>query len=353
MSEEQSTLEFEKIASEEIDSNSDTASYKINTYGADFTLEILSKKLNDGEIVVPQFQRRYVWNNKKASKLIESFLLGLPVPQIFVYRDEDSQDLLVVDGQQRLKSINYFFQGVYADNTPFRLQGVKSQWEGKLYTELSQQDQRKLNNSILRATIFEQTDPQDKTSVFQIFERLNTGGMALNQQEIRNCVIHGEINNFLESLNQYPKWRELLRKDLPDPRMRDIEMILRFFALYEHWETYTKPMKDFMSNYMKQRKDITSSQRQDFKLLFESIIDKLHSEIGTGAFRLKSAINVAMFDSIMVSLASVGIDNVKDLKSSFSKLKGNEAYLKYISDSTTDSENVTGRIKIAIRYFSE
>jgi hypothetical protein len=83
-------IDLEKIKSEEEDLEIDSAKYDINTYGADFTLELLSKKIDEKEIVVPEFQRRYVWPIKKASKLIESFLLGLPVPQIFLYRDKDN-----------------------------------------------------------------------------------------------------------------------------------------------------------------------------------------------------------------------------------------------------------------------
>lgn len=94
---------IEKITSEEEDSQIETASYEIRTYGADYTLEVLSNKIDEKEIRIPSFQRRYVWKQDRASRLIESFLLGLPVPQVFLFRREN--DLLVVDGQQRLKTI--------------------------------------------------------------------------------------------------------------------------------------------------------------------------------------------------------------------------------------------------------
>jgi len=110
MNNDEDIIEFEHIDAEEQDKEQDIAKYKLNTYGADFTLEVLNNKIREKEIVIPPFQRRYVWDQKKASKLIESFLLGLPVPQIFLYREEEKQDLLVVDGQQRLKSISFFFE---------------------------------------------------------------------------------------------------------------------------------------------------------------------------------------------------------------------------------------------------
>ena len=114
-------IELEDIPSEQEDLDIDNASYEIKTYGADFTLEILSKKFDSGEIVIPDFQRKFVWPPKKSSKLIESFLLQLPVPQVFLYREEENQDLLVVDGQQRLKTVNYFFNEKFEDKSGFYL----------------------------------------------------------------------------------------------------------------------------------------------------------------------------------------------------------------------------------------
>ena len=344
---------LEEIESETEDKEIDTAPYKINTYGADWTIEILNNKLNDKEIIVPPFQRRYVWPPKKASKLVESFLLGLPVPQIFLYRVEESQDLLVVDGQQRLKSIQYFFNGKFEDGSDFFLRGVKPTWEGKTYKTLSEPDRRRFKNSILRTTIFEQTDPKDQSSVFEIFERLNTGGMALTPQEIRNCVIQGEINILLKELNEYRNWRDLLRKEQPDNRMRDTEIILRFLALYKRSENYTKPMKDFITYFMKDNKHLSDDDKQEYSTLFKSVVDKIHSEIGTSAFKIKAGINVALLDSVMVAVARIGPTGITNLRERYNKLMANQSYLESISKSTTDKERVERRINIAIETFSK
>lgn len=249
-------IELETLTSEEEDKDTDTALYKINTYGVDFSLEVYANKINEGEISIPEFQRRYVWNHKKASKLIESFLLGLPVPQVFLYREQETERLLVVDGQQRLKTISNYINGKYEDGSAFYLIGVKQQWEGKAYADLSEPDRRRFKNTPLRATVFEQTDPKDDSSMFQIFERLNTGGMPLSQQEIRNSIYHGTIVSFLKDLNNDKNWRKLLKKPKPDDRMRDIEMILRFFALNENWKAYRPTMKDFISNFMNKNRNL-------------------------------------------------------------------------------------------------
>src|SRR3989344_8302099 len=348
-------IHFEEIASEQLDKEIETAGYKINTYGADMTLEILAKKVHEKEISVPPFQRRYVWPVKKASRLIESFLLGLPVPQIFLFRREKSQDLLVVDGQQRLKTIFFYIQTEkFEDGAEFYLQGVRQEWEGKKYSQLTEADKRRLKNSILRTTIFEQTIPDSDSSMFEIFERLNTGGIPLSQQEIRNCMYYGEIVNFLKILNEDQNWRNLLRKNSPDRRLKDIELILRFFSLFEK-EDYKKPMKDFISNFMKKHQDINDSKKKEFKEIFTKVITKIYADIGTSAFRSKSGsgINVAILDSICVAIAKIGPDKINNLKERYSKLLENSAYLDYVSTWTTDKDRVEGRIKIAIEMLSK
>lgn len=345
-------IELEDIPSEQDDLDIDNAAYEIKTYGADLTLEILSKKFDTGEIIVPDFQRRYVWLHKKASRLIESFLLGLPVPQVFLYREEKKQDLLVVDGQQRLKTVNYFFNEKLENGSEFYLKGIKPEWEGKKYSTLTEPDRRKLNNYILRATIFEQVDPKDNSSIFEIFERLNTGGMPLNEQEIRKCVIRGPINKFIESLNLYDNWRKLLKKDNPDARMKDVEMLLRFFALWDGWKKYKKPMKDFITEFMRERKNINEKEQKQYSQIFKGTVDKIYNGAGTDVFRIKAGINIAVFDSIMVALASLDNKKNNNLKKKVEGLKKDPAYLDAVSKSTTDADRVESRIKIALQKLS-
>ncbi|MBI3811806.1 MAG: DUF262 domain-containing protein [Nitrospirae bacterium] len=210
------SIALEKLASEIEDEYSDSSPYKIISFPADFTLKGLHEKFISKEIIVPQFQRQYVWNIERASKLIESFLLGLPVPGIFLYREKNSQKLMVIDGQQRLKSIFGFLNGKFPDtNNRFCLKSVRTTWNGKSYEKLEESDQIKLRDSVLRAIIIEQIDPADHSSMFHIFERLNTGGMSLRPQEVRNCIHQGPLNDLLNKLNQYKPWREIVGWVLP------------------------------------------------------------------------------------------------------------------------------------------
>ena len=349
----ESNIELENLASEEEDLDIDTAPFQIHTYGADYTLEILAKKIDEKEIIIPPFQRLYVWTDKKASKLVESFLLGLPVPQIFLYRQEKTENLLVVDGQQRLRTIHYFMRGWLENERPFALRGVKQNWEGKTFMQLDEPDKRRFKNSVMRATVFQQTDPKDNSSVFQIFERLNTGGMALTMQEIRNCVTRGKINDFLAKLNAYSAWRSLLNKQSPDTRMKDVEMILRFLALYEEWQSYKKPMKDFISNFMEKNKNLNTPTQNKYEKIFQNAVGFISKEIGSSAFRLTAGTNIALFDALTVAIAKSDIRKIKDAKIKLEDLKKNPIFVEAVSSHTTDEEKVQSRIKIALQTFAK
>ena len=225
--------------------------YDITSYPSDYIVKVIYEQWQSGQLVIPGYQRHYVWNLKQASRLIESFLLGLPIPQVFLYRERSSPKQIVVDGQQRLGTIARFYSGQFSENRAFRLLGVNAIWEGRTYTELSEDDRTTLDTATLRSIVVRQIQPNDNTSVYQIFERLNTGGTQLNAMEIRRAIYHkGPANNLLERLNENPDWRTLFGMQQKDARFRDIELILRVLALAENWREYVKPMKKFLSAYM-------------------------------------------------------------------------------------------------------
>ena len=170
--------------------------YEIAAYPTDFTIQVLHQKWMDGQLVIPDFQRSFVWNLTQASRFIDSLLLGLPIPQLFLYRPFSSSKLIVVDGQQRLATIGKFYSGVFSERQVFKLRGVSEEWNGKLYTELSEDDRYRLDDSTLRSIIVRQVQPKGDSSIYQIFERLNTGGTHLNAMEIRKAIYHGARYKF-------------------------------------------------------------------------------------------------------------------------------------------------------------
>lgn len=163
--------------------------YSITSYGADFDVEGLVRRISRQDIYVPPFQRRRVWNIKQASRFVESLLLGLPVPGIFLSKDGESRHL-VIDGQQRLRSLEDFYSGIFEPTgKKFALTGLKSPFSGLTYKDLAPEDKRRLDDSIIHATIIRQDYPDDgNSSIYFVFERLNTGGTQLQPEAKSNAV---------------------------------------------------------------------------------------------------------------------------------------------------------------------
>ena len=183
--------------------------YDISSYGADYDVDGLVKRLERGDLFVPPFQRSYVWKIKEASKFIESLLLGLPVPGVFFAKEAESNRLLVIDGQQRLKTLSFFYKTVFnpqdgeKKQRVFKLTGVQKQFDDRTYKELSDSDRIKLNDSIIHATIIKQESPKnDNTAIYYIFDRLNSSGTKLTAQEIRTAISNGGFINLLKELNE-------------------------------------------------------------------------------------------------------------------------------------------------------
>ncbi|MGQ4808744.1 hypothetical protein NKDENANG_02132 [Candidatus Entotheonellaceae bacterium PAL068K] len=348
-----SDIEFERLTSEEEDYESAPPTYEINTYPADFTLEVLHQKWQAEDIEIPPFQRQFVWKQVQASKLIESFLLGLPVPAVFLYMERKSQKFLVIDGQQRLRSIFYFFEGFFGEEqkgrqTVFQLKGLseKSPYLGKGFKDFDDANQRKLRNCVLRSFIIQQLDPDDDTSIYHIFERLNTGGTLLANQEIRNCVYRGSFNELLHELNALPDWRSIVGKPHPDSRQKDVELILRFFALLDQIH-YQKPMKDFLSKFMKANREIGQDVLQQFQKLFTMTCKAIVEHLGEKPFHIRAGLNSAVFDSVMVSFARhLGVIP-PDIKQRYRDLTQDSDFQKTISSATTNEDTVKRRLQLA------
>ena len=251
--------------------------------------------------------------------------------------------LLVIDGQQRLRTICGFFDERLPSGANFFLKGVDPRWEGKRYSGLEEDEKRRLRGAILRMVTVEQLDPADNKSIYHIFERLNTGGTGLTPQEVRNSSYHGPFNDMIKSVNGDSSWRAIFGKDEFDPRMRDAELVLRFLSLNENPQGYAKPMKQFMSDFMAAQRDGSVDRH---KVLFTTTVKAVLDHFGARPFHLRRGINVAAYDSVMVAFASGG--NVpSDIKDRWVKLKENESFQQAITASTTDVDTVKSRIALA------
>lgn len=336
------------------------ARFDITSFGADYDVEGLVKRLNRDDIFIPLFQRNYVWNVTEASRFVESLLLGLPVPAVFLAREPDSNRLLVIDGQQRLKTLQFYFSGYFnpkeGDKTKrvFRLTGVQPEFEGRTYQELREPDRIQLNDSIIHAIIVKQESPPgDDTSVFHIFERLNSEGRKLTEQEMRAALYHGDFIAMLRTLNSYKNWRSIFGN--PHSRLKDEELILRFLALEERADKYERPMAEFLTKFTAKNRKPSSEQLARWHDLFTKVIDEIHSNLGNKAFRPERALNAAVFDSVMVGVArrlvKGPIKSEIDFNSAYSHLLSDKAYQDVTLRATSDDTSVKKRIEMATQAF--
>jgi uncharacterized protein with ParB-like and HNH nuclease domain len=344
---------FQSLDSEIIDGETSHIDYEVLTYPADYTLEGLVSKLDKGQIKIPHFQRRFVWSIAQASKLIESFLLGLPVPAIFLYSDKD-EILNVIDGQQRLLSIYYFLTGYFGEEQKgkrltFKLLGLK---ENNPYFEATYSSLRlsnfaafnKLNNSVLRAFIVKQIQPKDNTSIYHIFERLNTGGTQLQGQEIRNCIYYGKFNDLIVQLNKSESWRKIFGSQSLNKHKRDEELILRFFALYTEYDSYCKPMKDFLSNFMANNRNPSDKIIMQWEDIFKRTSAVTLEILGEKPFILTRGLNVAIFDTVFTLLAkNINDVNKGTLMKKYQTLLKEDGFIKAVTSGTTDEISIKNR----------
>ncbi len=330
-------------------------SFTISSYGADYTVDSLVKRMRTESFFVPPFQRSLVWNARQASRFVESLLMGLPVPGIFVFREAKTNRHLIIDGQQRLKTLQGFYDGLFRGQE-FRLQDVRKPWAGKTYKELDTQDVLRLDDSIVHTTIFRQEKPDDNTdSIYEVFERINSGGIKLSDQEIRVCVNFGGSSELLRQLNEITSWRQLY--GAKSARLKDQELILRFLALTHNLDNYSRPMRTFLNRFMESNKSLEKTAAEKYFSEFKTAIDFIQSALGRRAFRPERSLNTAVFDAVMVGTASrLNKGEITDLggyAKAYDELLADSGFREAYTRSTADEEKVRARIGLARDAFAK
>ncbi len=330
----------------------DVPEYWITSYGIDYDVAGIVRRLQNGDIEIPPYQRGLVWDIARASRFIESLLLRLPVPGIFLYRKGDSQKQQVIDGQQRLRTLQSYYEGSFAGKN-FALTDVKNHYKGLKYCNLNAVDRRKLDDAIIHATIIRQDKPDDGgSSQYAIFERINTTATPLRPQEIRAAIYPGAFNQLLAELNMNPDWRLLFGK--PHKRRRDEELILRFFALYYCGDKYWQPMKGFLNEFMSKNRSLESLPADELRDLFENTVGAIRTSIGPKAFKLHHAVNAALFDAIMVGVARRPADKGSTiaLSCAYRELISDKAFRDLLDARTSNEPSVEGRLRFATDAFA-
>jgi hypothetical protein len=338
---------------EEVDENEVSVAYDIASYPSDLTLSVVNEMWTNGDIVIPDFQRNFVWSIKQSSLLVESFLIGLPVPQVFFYIDAANKSQ-VIDGQQRIMSVVYYLDGYFgAENIQgkkqvFRLQGLDdaSPFAKKRFEDLSETHQRKLKGAVLRAINIRQLNPKgEATSIYHIFERLNTGGTPLKPQEIRNCVFRGNFVKVLRDLNQDPNWRKIVGKTTYDRHQKDVELILRIFGLTYFFNDYEKPMKEFLNRTMTREKAGTSSEVRTMIADFPKVAAKIVALLGERPFHVRGPLNSAALDAVFATLLRSKRPLPSDLPERYKRLTEDKEFIETTYYSTSDIAVVKRRFE--------
>ena len=368
------------------DEETSIVSYDISVIPNDFNVMTINNLIESGVISMPAFQRNYVWDRKRASRFIESLILGLPIPQLFLYQ-QDRNKYSVIDGQQRLMTIYFFVkqrfpragkraflrkvfdvdgmipENILSDNTyfqDFKLQfaklenGAQHPLNNKKYHTLDSSQRSAFDLMPIRCMSIRQNKPDDSSSIYEIFSRLNTGGLNLSPQEIRGCLYSSAFYNMLYHLNQDEQWRKLLGKKEEDDKFRDVEILLRSFALLYDQELYTGSMAQFLNNFSKKAQKFDSVEIQKNESLFHSFL-QICTPIDTKYFlSLTGSFNVSLFDAVFVVVARMiqekGIEKSNISQRSFELLREDAEFKQAITHSTSHVDSIKTRVRLAKKY---
>ena len=290
---------------------------RVATQSLDLSIEALVARISrNGLILQPEFQRDYVWSPAKASALVESVLMRIPLPVVYLAETAEG-DWEVVDGQQRLTSLHSYVVGQFPDGTAFRLgqMNVRNDVKGKAFKNLSKADQNAILNYTLRAVILQNESHPDLK--FEVFERLNCGSVQLKDAELRNCMYRGPYNDMLNELAENPFLLKVRHAETPHKRMEDRQLILRFLAMKRNSHLNFKGgMKQFMNREMEEHRHESLAEISTLKALFESAIECAWAVFGPNAFRRwsrgddsspegqwETKLNVALWDTVLYTFA--------------------------------------------------
>jgi hypothetical protein len=304
---------------------------RLHTETYDFSVSTLLDYIKDKRIFVPEFQRRYVWSDAQASRLVESLIIQCPIPVIYLNQEQDER-LSVIDGNQRLKSLERFANNIF----PLRGLTAYPELEENLFHQLDPRFQRHILNRTLRCiVILKDTHPQVK---FDVFERLNTGSVKLTPQELRHGLYFGPLMELVAKLAKNKDWANLFPAG-PDRRMRSEEFIIRFLAFHYDLDNYEKPLSAFLNSFAGKNRAVSAERLAEYKTLFEEVAALLRKVYGDFAFKvfdadrnIVSGFNAALFDAEITAVSG----NLAKARA-FSEAKRN-AWLNKLASMFSDPE---------------
>lgn len=313
--------------------------------------------------VQPDFQRHFVWDLKTCSRLIESALLRVPLPAIYLSEEKDGSTA-VIDGQQRLTA---FFDFIKDDG--YKLTGLEvlKELNGKKYSDLGEEEQDKISGCSLRVITFLKDSHPDLK--FEIFQRLNSGSISLNSQEMRNCMYRGSYNQLLRELSENAEYQKIIGLTERHKRMWDVESALRFAAFYFNgYLDYKPPMKKFLNDEMAKRQEIPEADKERLKTAFKNAVASVFTvfmdapgetafrrwliDTTTNEFRREpKQFSASIFDILMWSFAREDRNaltrNADAIRESMIHLStSNSNFIDFITRATSSKKAVVGRFDI-------
>lgn len=323
--------------------------------------QLVVRKWNSGVLVIdPEFQRNFVWKPEQQSQFIESILLNFPLPPIYLNQTGNGK-LVVVDGRQRLTTLQRFLTG------KLKLSGLKAlgHLNGLDFNGIVKHDfryQTKIEDKKLLVYKIMPTVPLEM--VYEIFNRINTGGTQLERQEIRNCIYIGRATTLLHKLSEKGYFRKAIDYGISSKRMKDQETILRFIAFQlQDYKNYKGGMNNFVEKAMIMiNKVLTEKQIADLEQKFEHAMLLSRDCFGNKNFRFptrttRGRINIALFECISYFFANHSEEYIRNNKSFIKKqfkllLKDNE-FINAIRFSTGDKNRVKTRFEKVQEYFKQ
>jgi len=333
----------------------------LNTISYDYSVDYLNSIMVDPNpkiILEVPFQRKYIWKNDRASQLIESIIMNVPIPPLY-FAEEESGKWLVVDGLQRLHSILNYFQNEYGLK---KLEIIK-ELEGCKFKDLPPKPKELLKDGMMRVNVIKKDSHPDIK--YDIFMRLNKGAATLNYQELRNCLYRGTLNDAAKNIaatNQ--NFLAILKQRKPHERFLDVEFIIRFFAFKSNLmiveggkyslRNYAGSLVGYINNYMHGNCNPTDEVKEQLVESFNSVIDKVVSVFGVEqAFRDlttdSSKVNKAIADFIMLSFDMLSKDVLMENRDKIKRLlkemlTSSTEFKNSISQRTSDTKVINYRI---------
>jgi len=310
--------------------------------------------------ITPDFQRDSVWKSASQTRFIDSLIKQLPIPSMCFSLDYKTQKWQVIDGLQRMSAIIRFLRD--KDWRLSDLEDIDKKLAGTKVSVLKNEDSpdhvlyQRLENLTLPVTVL-RCDHSKKSHMeylFTIFHRLNTGGMRLNNQEIRNCIFSGSFNSLLKDLNENKSWRAINRLgEKDDQRFKHVEIILRYFAFRDDLDKYKGVLSKFLNEYMRKNRNPKDDFLKACRTQFERTVDLIATKIIEKDERVGTSTLEALLAGVSNNIENLELKEARDLRNLYIQLKEAPSLATdYLSGGVAKKDKVDARIQAASRIFA-